>query len=160
VSPVRQTAPRSIVLAVVGAALGLAGLVALVVFVLDRGTQSGQVEVQLGSAQFDAGSAEQRAGAVRADGPILFTDVAGGTRDIYLQHLGPTDTEGWLAFDARTSDATRECTLGWQPAEAHFVDPCTGTVVPADGTGLVHYPVEVTEGGALVIDIRAGTTQP
>lgn len=159
-SPVRQTGPRSIVLAVVGALLGLAGLVALVVFVLDRGTQSGQVQVQLGSAQFDAGSADQRAQAVRSDGPILFTDVAGGTRDIYLQHLGPTDTEGWLAFDARSSDATRDCTLRWEPDAGHFVDPCTDAVVPPDGPGLVHYPVEVTEDGALVVDIRAGATRP
>lgn len=152
----RKTAPRSYAIAVVGAIIGLIGVVALVVFVLDRGTSSGDIQVQLGDQTFSAGSADQRARSIREGGPILLPDPAGGTRDIYLQHLSDQDTEGWLAFDSRVGGTGRECTLQWDPQAQVFNSPCGGPPVPADGTGLVRYPVEVTEDGLLIVDIRAG----
>lgn len=156
-SPVKETAPRSVVIAVVTSLLGIAAVVALIVFVLAQSSGSGNVEVRLGTERFEAGPAEQRADAIRRDGPILFTDAAGGTRDIYLQHEGESDTEGWLAFDARRPGTGRECTLQWQPEAANFLDPCDETIVPSDGEGLLHYPVEVTEEGQLIIDVRSAS---
>ncbi len=144
-------------MAVVTSLLGIAAAVALIVFVLARSSDS-NVEIRLGTEHFEAGPADQRADAIGRDGPILFTDAAGGTRDIYLQHVGATPTEGWLAFEARRPGSGRECTLEWQAQDSHFVDPCDQTVVPADGSGLLQYPVEVTEDEQLVIDVRSGST--
>jgi hypothetical protein len=60
-------------------------------------------------------------------------------------------------FDARRPGTGRECTLRWQPGtdsgEGSFVDPCDGTIVPADGGGLPHYDVEVNDDGTLIVDL-------
>jgi hypothetical protein len=154
-SPVKQSNPRTVILAIGGAVLGVAGVIALLLFALQQGSGTGEVEVRLGPDRFDAGPAEQRARAIEADGPILFSDPAGRDRDIYLQHLADRPEEGWVAFDARRPGTTRACTLEWQPDEGHFIDPCDGSVIPADGEGLLHYRAEVTEEGTVVIDFRA-----
>jgi hypothetical protein len=153
-SPVQQSNPRTAVLAIGGAILGLVGLIALVVFALQQGAETGRVEVRLGDERFDVGPAERRASAVEADGPLLFSDVGGRDRDIYLQHVGAAPEEGWLAFDARRPGVGRECTLEWDQAGGEFVDPCDGTTVAADGGGLTHYTVEVTDDGNLFVDFR------
>ena len=44
--------------------------------------------------------------------------------------------------------------MEWQRDEGEFVDPCDGTVVPADGEGLLSYPVEVTEDGGVIVDLN------
>lgn len=152
----KQSDGRSVAMAVGGVLIALVGLGLLLAFVfaLQRGTESGKVEVQLGSRTFDAGSAEQRAASIAREGPILLPDPASGQRDIYLQHLGDDAQDGWLAFDAREIDATRECTLRWDAARGLFEDPCDGSTVPADGEGLRHYPVVVDDAGKLVIDLN------
>jgi hypothetical protein len=155
-SPVQQTparSPRSMVLAVGGVVLGIALVLGLFVLAIPSLTESDTIEVKLGDDQFDAGSAEQRARAIEDDGPLLFSDVAGRQRDIFVQHTGDSPDEGWAAFDARRPGQPRECSLEWRQEEQHFVDPCDGVVVSADGAGLLSYPVEVTEDGTLVIDL-------
>src|SRR5690606_1440144 len=104
--------------------------------------------------RFDAGPAESRARAVEQDGPILFADAGGGSRDIYLQHVGDDPRAGWLAFDARKPGASRACTLEWAAGADRFVDPCDGTPGPPDGGGLIHYEVEVTEDGNVIVDFH------
>ena len=118
-------------------------------------TESGNVKVNLGTDTFSPGSAEARAESIAEEGPLLFSDVASGQRDIYLQHLGDDPEEGWLAFDARRPGQSRDCSLEWVAEEDHFVDPCDDTVVAADGGDLLHYDVVVTEDGDVVIDFRS-----
>ena len=48
-------------------------------------------------------------------GPVLFSDVAGGSRDIILQHLGTDPDSGWLAFEARRAGQDRRCFFEWRP---------------------------------------------
>lgn len=136
--------------------IALAGLGLLLAFVLalQSGTESGKVEIQLGSRTFSAGSAEQRAKTIAQEGPILLPDPAGGQRDIYLQHVGDKPDDGWLAFDAREIDATRECTLRWNAERRLFEDPCDGSTVRADGEGLRQYPVTIDDDGRLVVDLN------
>ena len=86
-SPVKQTparSPRSMVLAVGGVVLGIALVLGLFVLAIPSLTESDTIEVKLGDDQFDAGSAEQRARAIEDDGPLLFSDVAGRQRDIFV----------------------------------------------------------------------------
>lgn len=153
--PVQQNrSNRSAVLAVLGLTLGIAAVLGLFVVAIPSLTEEGKVQVQVGDDRFQAGPAEARAASIDRDGPILFSDVAGGQRDIYLQHLGDDPTQGWLAFDARRPEQPRDCTVVWIVDDQVFEDSCDGTIVPADGEGLAQYPAEVDEGTVLV-DLNA-----
>ncbi len=86
----------------VGRAL-IAGVVALgvgivLVVIVTRLANSGDVEVRLGDEEFNAGIAEEIVESVDEGGPILYPDVAGGTRDILLNHIGDDPRRGWVAF--------------------------------------------------------------
>lgn len=140
-----------------GIAIGIILVLVLFVVAIPKLTESGTVEVQLGTATFNAGSAASRAEGIETDGPFLFSDPSGGSRDIYLQHTGSDPQTGWLAFDARRSGTTRDCTLVWSAEAGLFRDPCAGDTVAADGAELVHYTVEVTEDGDVVIDLATST---
>lgn len=155
-SPVQSsTSTRSLVLAAVGLTIGIVAVLALFVVAIPSLTEDGRVQVNLGDERFAAGRAEARATTIAEGGPILFPDVAGGQRDIYLQHLGDDPEAGWLAFDARRPGQGQDCTLVWRPDEGDFEDPCDGSVVPPDGEGLVAYPVELDDEGNLTIDLNA-----
>jgi hypothetical protein len=156
-SPVQQTParnPRAMVIAVAGVVLGIALVLILFVVAVPSLTESGDVKVTLGDDVFDAGSAERLARTIDDGGPLLFSDPSGRQRDIFLQHTGDTETEGWSAFDARRPNQTRDCSLEWDQDAGHFRDPCDGTLVPADGEGLLAYPVTVTEDGAVIVDFN------
>ena len=61
-----------------------AGIIALASWL--AGT--GKIQTTLGRDVFDVGPATVLAREVHADGPLLFQDLLGRTRDIYVQHLG------------------------------------------------------------------------
>jgi hypothetical protein len=160
VAPRKERNPRTVALGLIGVVIGLVLLLVVFVFAIPSLTESGDVKVKLGTDTFDAGLTSKRADAIRRDGPILFSDVASGQNDIYLQHIGDDDATGWLAFDARRPGATRDCTLKWDADADQFTDPCDGTVVPADGSGLKQYQVVVTESGTVVINLNPDNPIP
>lgn len=137
-------------------ATGIIIVLAVFVLAIPSLTRSGKIESRLGPSTFDAGSATKRARTIADAGPLLFSDVTSGDRDIWLQHTGSSAAEGWLAFDARKPGTGRECTLTWDPDNSVFEDPCTGTEVSADGAGLVHYDVTVNDDEHVIIDLRSG----
>jgi hypothetical protein len=123
----------------------------------------GEVEVRLGDETFGGQRAERLADEIARSGPILYPDVAGGDRDIVLQHRGDDPDEGWLVFAARPPGTPRECTIRWSSDDGVFrlldedgetSDVCDGTEFPADGAGLPYYPVEVRD-GRLDVDLNA-----
>jgi len=124
------------------------GLVAIIV-----AQNSGNIEVRLGDDTFRSLNAQAMADEIDENGPILFGDVAGGSRDIWLQHDGTDPDSGWSAFEARRPGTDRTCNVTWNAASRRFDDPCTGEAYPPDGTGLEQIPVTV-EDGELVIDIN------
>lgn len=157
-SPVKESTPRnprSLALALGGVLIGIVVLVVVFVVALPSLTEEGQIEVKLGAETFTVGQARPKAESIAIDGPFLFSDVANGQRDIYVQHLGDDPLTGWSAFDARLPGTGRDCSLRWEREPGQFVDPCTGQVVPADGAGLVRYPVEVTADETVVVDFNA-----
>ncbi len=159
-SPVQQSkarSPRSMVLAVAGIVIGIALVLVLFVVAIPSLTESGKVEVKLGSDTYSPGSATSKAATIARDGPILLPDVSGrNERDVYLQHLGDDPTTRWYAFDARRPGQPRDCSLQWDASAQQFRDPCDGTIVAADGAGLIAYQVTVTDDGQLVVDLNAG----
>ena len=158
-SPVRQSktrSPRALVLAVAGIAVGVVLVIALFIVAIPSLTESGKVEVKLGDDTYSPGTAESKAETIAEGGPLLLGDISGrNERDIYLQHLGDDPLTGWYAFDARRPGRPRNCFLRWEPGPGEFVDSCDGTVVAADGAGLIAYQVTVDEDGVLVIDLKA-----
>lgn len=140
--------------------IGLAAVVGLlsILFLVTQADRlfgnSGQIGLNPGDRIYRPGDVESLAEAVASDGPLLLPDLAGGDDDVVLQHLGETDTDGWLALGARPLTAARECQIQWQPDEETFVDSCDGAVYPADGTGLPRYPVDIDDEGTLSIDLN------
>ena len=147
-----MTARNAIVVGLAGVISGVM-LMAFVVWATGQSTDNG---IRLGDSQFRDITADRMARRIADEGPVLFPDVsASGTRDIYVQHLGTDPKAGWLAFDARRPNASRDCFLEWQRDRSVFVDRCDGTEVPADGAGLRQYPAVVNDDGKVVIDFNA-----
>lgn len=140
-------------------AIVLGGILAVVVGICVVGAvlilvDSADDVALLGDATFQDLDAESTAGTIDQIGPLLFSDVAGGTDDIIVQHLGDDPEEGWLVFAARPDGASRDCFAEWQADDEVFVDTCDGTEYPADGEGLRQYQVEV-EDGTVVVDLQS-----
>lgn len=135
-----------------GVALAIAFTIGIVAIIAAQ--NSGNIEVRLGDDTFRSLDAEAMAEEIADNGPILFPDVAGGTRDIFLQHLGTDPESGWTAFEARRAGSDRTCNVVWNATSRQFDDPCDATIsYPADGSGLASIAVYV-EDGDLVIDIN------
>jgi hypothetical protein len=130
-------------------------LLGLVLFLVNR---SDSVKVRLGDQQFQDLDAERAARNIADKGPLLFSDVSGGGRDIFVQHLGADPKIGWLAFNARPPGESRNCFLQWSTDSRHFTDNgrCSRSFTfPADGGDLVHYPATVNDAGKVIVDLNA-----
>ncbi len=126
-------------------ALGLAGAVLL----LTRGGTD--VEIRLGDRDFRDMETGRISAEIADRGPILFGDVADGSLDIVLQHLGDDPEAGWLAFEARRAGQSRDCFFEWRAEHADFVNKCDpDDTVDAAGTGLRHFDVAVVDGDVRV----------
>jgi hypothetical protein len=145
------------VLAVSGLVFALVLVLLVFIFAIPNLTSSGKVQPQLGPERFDAGTATARAAEVAERGPFLLPDVAGNDRDVFIQHLGPDPYDGWLAFAARQTGASRNCTLEWQTERSEFVDPCDGATINANGDGLTQFSAEVSDTGEVIVDFRSGS---
>lgn len=132
---------------------GIAVIAAVVIgaIAIELGTRSNTLV--LGDTNFGSINADNMAAEIDENGPILWPDIASGTRDIWLQHLGDDPATGWVAFDARPPGTPRDCAVQWSITERTFTDPCTDTVYPEDGSGLPAIPVYI-DGRTLVIDIN------
>ncbi len=137
-----------------GTGVGVALMLIIAIVMLARSTDS--VEVRLGDRDFRDLDAVRISAEIAEQGPVLFGDVAGGSRDIILQHIGADPLTGWLAFEARRAGQARHCYFQWRAGAGHFVSSCDpDDVVDADGRGLVRFPVTVVDGDVRV-DINAG----
>lgn len=118
---------------------------------IELGTRSNTLT--LGSTDFGDINVVRLAATIEEGGPVLFPDIASGSRDIWVQHLGDTPGDGWFAFDSRLPGEERECFAEWQPTERTFVNACNGVGYPEDGEGLPQIPVFIDE-TTLIIDIN------
>ena len=132
---------------------GIAVISAVVIgfFAIRLGEQSNTLV--LGDQNFGNIEAVRMSESIATDGPVLWGDIANGTRDIWLQHIGDEPGEGWFAFDARLPGDARECNATWDIANRQFTNPCNGEDFGEYGDGLPQIPVFI-DGFALVIDIN------
>jgi hypothetical protein len=142
-------------LAVSGVAIAVIALVLWGASILTN--RQSALDVRLGDPTFQGGNAERLAEEIADRGPIIYGDISDSdneSRDIILQHVGDDPEEGWYAFRAQPADKGRDCTWEWQPDEELFRAKCDPSLTaPADGEGLVRYPVEV-EDGKLDVDLN------
>jgi len=144
--------PSSVARIAVAGVAGLVGLLLILFLVVRLASETGGNV--LGDETFDV-NASTLAEQVARDGPILFPDLLGKGRDIYIQHLSDDRKEGWRAFRATAAGADRRCTLRWERSERLFRDPCDPSrTYPADGTGLEQYRATVEGSNKLVVDLR------
>ncbi len=155
--PVAQSrghAGKALLVAGIGVvvALGLAYLVA-------QAASRGDVDINLGDDRFDAGQVESIAAAIDDEGglPLLYQDLVGRGRNIYVQHLEDSPRRGWVAFGAFDPDDP-SCAVEIDRATKVLVNACDDSVTyPLDGRGLRYYPTEV-EGNRLYVDINELST--
>ncbi|MEX2294469.1 MAG: hypothetical protein WD691_11830 [Acidimicrobiales bacterium] len=154
--PVAQSrghAGKALLVATVGVvvALGLAFLVA-------QAASRGDVDIKLGDERFNAGQIESISAAIDKDGfPLLFPDLVGRDRNIFVQHLEKGVRRGWVAFGAFDPDDPA-CTVSIDRTARVLVNDCDpGVTYPLDGAGLRYYPTSV-EGNRLWVDINELST--
>ncbi len=159
---------RSLLVRTVGPVVGgiaaiaaIAGLLwGVAVYATDRQRDEGSgFDTRIGDEAFEVQYDELLRRIERDDAPVLFPDLlVGGHLHIYVNHIGSTPQEGWVAFEAKREGADPRCTLEWKRTEDHFLDPCTRQTFPPDGTGLRQFPTEIDEDGDLVVRLRPGRT--
>ncbi|MEO0494078.1 MAG: hypothetical protein AAF081_11740 [Actinomycetota bacterium] len=151
--------------------VGITGVMIAVVLgggVLFLAQQSENVDLQLGDTDFDAGQIGRISEEIDDRGPILYSDVAGRSRDIILQHLGDDPEAGWFAFDARPIGSSRDCFFQWIPDDEIFeliaapdTDAVCGDVTMdergnlSNGELILTYPVTIDDGNNVRVDINA-----
>ncbi len=137
---------------VLSSVLGLVALALLLLLVVKLLSDSGATT--LGDETFDA-NASTLADQITRNGPILFPDLLGKGKDIYVQHLSEDRKLGWRAFRATAPGADRACTLRWEAAARVFRNPCDpARTYPEDGAGLEQYVTSVQEPNKLVVDLK------
>jgi len=134
-------------------------LLLVLAFLVAQAASRGDVEIRLGDERFDAGQVENIAEAIAdEDGlPLLYQDLVGGGRNLYVQHLEDHPRKGWVAFSAFDPDDP-SCAVEIDRDAMRLVNACDdSTTYPLDGTGLRYYPTEV-EGNRLYVDINELST--
>jgi len=155
--PVAQTRGHA------GKALAIASvsivLIVAVAFLVAQAASRGDVEIKLGDERFDAGEVESIAARIDKDGdlPILYPDLVGRDRNLFVQHLGDDPDKGWVTFSAFDPDDPT-CAIEIDREAKLLVNACDPEVTyPLDGQGLRFYPT-VVDGGRVIVDINELTT--
>jgi len=121
------------------------------------------VKVQLGDSDFNAGASHPISAEIADNGPLLYSDVGGGARDLILNHLGDDPDSGWYSFAARPAGQPRACFFEWNKTTGVFElsttdESTTCSTATADATGVgdgvTQYPVAVDNNGSVRVDIN------
>lgn len=132
---------------------------AVLFFLVVQLSSTPEAKNSLGAPTFELGKAADRAENIRDTGPLLFqAPQGGGTRDIYVHHLGGKSSENWVAFLAYRG-GRRNCQLEWNQRTERFTEPCTKrTYGPDPGPAFEHFRASVEKDGTLVVDFRPAPT--
>lgn len=155
--PVAQSrghAGKALLVAGVGVAVAV-GLAFAVAVLASRG----KVDIKLGDDRFDAGQVESIAARIDREAglPVLYPDLVGRGRNLYVQHLEDSPRQGWVAFGAFDPDDP-SCAVSIDRDAGVLVNECDDSITyPLDGTGLRYYPTLV-DGSRLYVDINELST--
>lgn len=147
--------PRQIIFLFIATILGFVAMYFLFTRTADL-AQSGDAQLSIGDEVFGPGNIDRLSEDIEAQQtPLLLSDVSGGDRDIFLQHIGDAPETGWFAFAVRPNDAPRDCFINWELEEQEFSYNCDDRTIPANGEGLFQYPVMISTSGDITIDLNA-----
>lgn len=133
------------------AAVGVAALIVIGVIIASNSGNS--VELKIGDSDFRNINANGLANEIRENGPVPFSDLVGSNRAVWVNHMGNSSDDGWVAFFARVPESP-ECIVEWNPDIEMFFDTCDDTnTYPPTGEGLETVPTRV-ESGNLIVDIN------
>ena len=124
-------------------------------FVVAQAASRGDVEINLGDDRFEAGDVDNMAEVIESENglPLLYPDLVGQDRPIFVHHRGDDPDQGWSAFGAFDPDHP-DCTVGIDRTRVVLVHGCDPSITyPKDGTGLRFYPTTV-EDGRLYVDLN------
>lgn len=145
--------------AVITALVAMSGAIGAIVLVLSLARSSDSIEIKLGDEDFRGISAVGLATEIADNGPVLFPDLVGKNRPIWVTHEGPDSESGWYAFLARVPSSAG-CIAQWNADAVGFVNTCdTEIVYPPDGEGLEQLKWNVVSGELRVL-INTPTSQP
>ena len=112
-------------------------LITVMVFMLWLGKSSNSIEVKLGDDDFRNIDAKSLALEIADEGPVLFPDLLGRDRPIWVTHVGNDPATGWFAFLARIPQIHEKCFVEWDKHIIGFISTCKGKkVYPPNGDGL------------------------
>lgn len=133
------------------------GLLLVLTFLVAQAANRGDVQIRLGDDRFDAGSAKAMAETIdEGDGlPILYSDLIGEGRNLFVQHVGDEPDEGWTSFGAYDPDDP-DCEIDFTD-DRDGIEDCEGREQPLDGDGLRAFPTTV-EDGRVYVDINERST--
>lgn len=152
----RPTSPVGQAVAPIFAGIAFFAILGGVLWLVAALVSGGKADLNVGKDVFDTLRYERLAEDIAEKGPQLYPSLIGTDQAyLYVQHIGNDPLKGWKAFDANREGQPVKCTVVWKPVENVFEDPCDGTQIPADGTGLRQYDViPNTATKRLVIDLK------
>ena len=107
---------------------------------------SNTLEVRLGDPDFRGINADALAKEITENGPVLFPDLVGGERTIWVTHTSTDPLDGWSAFLAKIPGKEANCVAHWEANTFTFIDSCDPmTSFPADGAGLEQLAWEIVD---------------
>lgn len=111
------------------------------------------IDVNLGTDEFEIPQVDSRAELVADQGALRFADPTGGSRPIIVNHVGDDAETGWVAVLA-IAPGTDSCIVDWDNDDGLFRD-CEGETYPPDGEGLDQFDTRV-EDNTLFVDLGRG----
>ena len=135
--------------------VGVAGIVvalACLFILLSISKSSDSIEIRLGDDDFRGIDATNLANEISSNGPVLFPDLVGRNRPIWITHAGNDPQTNWFAFLAQVPEQSDSCIAQWDSNNSNFFNSCNSkNKFPPDGTGLQQLTWQVVKGELRVL---------
>ncbi len=135
--------------------VGVSGIVvalACLFILLSVSKSSDSIEIRLGDDDFRGIDATNLANEISSNGPVLFPDLVGRKRPIWITHAGNDPQTDWFAFLAQIPEQVDSCIAQWDSNNSNFFNSCDSkNTFPPDGTGLQQLTWQVVQGELRVV---------
>lgn len=142
----------NVVKATVVGVVGIVAALACLFILLSISKSSDSIEIRLGDDDFRGIDAINLANEISSNGPVLFPDLVGRKRPIWITHAGNDPQTDWFAFLAQIPGQADSCIAQWDSNNSNFFNSCNSiNKFPPDGTGLEQLTWQVVKGELRVL---------
>lgn len=142
----------NVVKATVVGVVGIVAALACLFILLSISKSSDSIEIHLGDDDFRGIDAINLANEISSNGPVLFPDLVGRNRPIWITHAGNNPQTDWFAFLAQVPEQADSCIAQWDSDNSNFFNLCNSkNKFPPDGTGLEQLTWQVVQGELRVV---------